>query len=267
MKFAFNVPGYVMGHRFSSDKRYFDTSGATPRFLDLAGYGDLDQHCEQTSGVARFSLHGPNNREGLLLDNSNQWQVACPAPWEGCVVAVIKPHMPTLNKTLRFWYVGNNLTLGQNTGIGAASTGVAGVVNIAGSTQAISAIWPNCAITSDQLAVVAWSSDQETRQLYITKDAVNILTSAAVAASNHGRALALGAAAYAGAVGLLGDPKIKMERLGNNIASGSQTDFTADAVDYLHIFERHWFRGNPLRNNLPEMKEVFDGLKAYYGIP
>lgn len=260
MRFPFNVPGYVMGHRYCSDARFYDA--ARNRFIDTAGYGDLDQHQVPMAGAPRFSLHGPNNREGLLLDNANPWWVACPTPWEGCVVAVVKTHIPTPFSTLRWWNVGNNPTLGQNAGMTLFNDNT-GQIGLGGSTPG-GLVWPTVRIPDGIISVIGWQADQEMRTLSTTKDFVTVLTSAPAAAQASGRPAAIGGAAYAGNVGLLGDPRIKMERLGNNLASGAIGDYTANATDYMWVFERHYFKGVPMRTNLAELKAFADSLVTYY---
>jgi hypothetical protein len=261
MKFAYDVPGYLCGHRFSQDRRYYDATAN--RFYDLAGYNRFRSYAEVTVGTPAFSTHGTNAREGLLLDNSCQLQFVNPCPWEGTMIYVIKPTLPAGTTFLRPWHFGDAASSTSNGLIGFNSTLTANQIVAAGSTPAVSAAWPTITIPSANglLMVLMWAWDQETRILYNSRDAVTVTTSSAASGTTNGNALSMG---WNGNVGLTGSVGSRMVRLGNN--TGTIGNVTPDATNYCHVFEQHFFKGNVLRNNLAEVKEFVDTLKAYYGV-
>ena len=63
MKFAFDVPGYVQGHRFSDEAEYYDS--ANQRFYDLAGFNRFGNHVEKIVGTPAFASRGSKSRRGF----------------------------------------------------------------------------------------------------------------------------------------------------------------------------------------------------------
>jgi hypothetical protein len=257
LKFAYDVPGYVTGHRFSQDRRCYDA--ANQRFLDLAGFNRFGNHVAKTSGTPAFSTHGPNAREGLLLNNSNQWEFVNPVPWQGTMLMVMKPHFPTGSATLMTYLFGDASVWSSN-GLMILQTNAGGtVVNANYGTVTLST--GQIPFTQDTIFIVAASLDQETRKAYYTKDGAVATESAAAAASSNGNAAAIG---WNGDIGLAGTRGSRMVRMGNN--SGTIGDTAANATNYAWIFEHHFWKGNVLKNNLGDLKAFIDTLKVYYGV-
>jgi hypothetical protein len=255
MKFAYDVPGYLCGHRYSQqDSSYYDATNN--RFLDLALYGN---HTRFAAGVApAFSVHGPNAREGLLLDNSSQWEIDNPIPWEGTVVVVMKIHMPSPGSVYTYLF-GDAVTPTSNGMLIFQPLGGGGTVN--NSFGAASGILsaPSLAKPQDQIFVSAFAMDQEMRKAYSSSDGVTVNSSATAVAAVNGNAVSLG---WNGNVGLAGSLGARMVRVGNN--SGAPGNVVANATNYAWLFEDHFFKGNVLRTALPQLKEFMDTLKAYY---
>jgi hypothetical protein len=254
MKFAYDVPGYLCGHRYTQDSRYYDA--ANNRFLDLARYGN---HVRKTAGVPAYSNHGGNNREGLLLDNSCQLEMDNPIPWEGTVVLALKIHKPAAANL--FPYLFGDAALSTSNGmLIVQGAGGAGNVTLTMATPS-SALASAQSLAQDTIHVIAFAMDQETRKAYRTIDGVTVNESAAAGASPSGVAAAMG---WNGNIGLAGSLGSRMVRIGNN--SGVVGDVAANATNYVHLFEDHFFKGNALRNSLPVVKEFIDSLKATYGL-
>lgn len=253
MKFAYSVPGYVCGQRFSQDSRYYDSTNL--RFLDLAGYGN---YAERIVGAPSFSNQGANNREGLKFDNSYQLWLDNPIAWEGSMLVVSKVHVPTFNKRLCSWMFGDDGTFSNNPEVGYFY-GTPPTLTAAGQASTTSS---TVNVTADAIIVAAFAWDQETRKIYSTLDGITVNESAAAAGAANGKAIAPGAWGNGGLAGTVGSRKI---HIGDNArATGSTT--VPDATDYWYGFEQHFWKGNVLRNNLPELKAFFDTLKAYYAV-
>lgn len=260
MKFAYDVPGYLMGHRFTQDKRYYDSTNK--RFYDLSGYSRFKGYCETTVGTPAFSNHGTYSREGVLLDRTCQMKFINPVPWEGTMIYVAKPTIAADLTALRLWIFGDAVTVTNNGLVSLHSTAVANQILGTSNTPAVSASAPILTINSANttILVLAFAWDQETRKVYSTSDAITVNESAAAAGTTHGNDISMG---WNGNYGLTGSVGSRYVRLGDNVGDGTSA---ADATHYAHLFEQHFFKGNVLRNNLAQVKEFFDSLKTYYGV-
>jgi hypothetical protein len=254
MKTPFDVPGPLAAYRFQNDPRYYDS--ANEHFIDLSGYG---QHCKKTAGTIAFSNHGQYGREGILLDNSCQFRIENPNPWEITVVAVMRSHLVTGNLTLRALLFGDNTTPTSNGMLNVISNLGATVFTTNCGTLSLAA--PSLTHSRDTLFINAFAMDQETRKAYSSSDGVTVNESAAAAAGVNGNAASLGWNVNAGIAGAETNRYI---RVGNN--SGVIGDTAANATDYLHLFALFAFASNQLRNNLPKLKPFMDTEKLYYGI-
>lgn len=249
MKLAFDVPGYLCGHRYTQDSRYYDAAGLYYR--DLALYGN---HARRTAGVPAFSLHGANSREGVLLNNAYHMEMDNPIPWEGTAIVVAKVHTPSPPNLYTYLFgdattaTSNGMLMWQTSGFAmAASSGVLSTGHVP--------------VTQDAIFVAAFAMDQETRKAYRTGDGVTVTESAVAIATVNGNAMAMG---WNGNPGLTGSIGNRMVRIGNT--SGVVGDVVANATNYAWLFEDHWFKGNALRNSLPLVKEFMDSLKSEYAV-
>ena len=249
MKFAYDIPGYVQGHRFSDEPDYFDATNQ--RFTDLAGGDRFGQYVSKINGTPTFANRGTNNRRGLYLDNTNQWQFPFATPWMGSGILVASY---------------NTVDSGQG-GIYSHIFGNSSLANIAnepaifaqfyfGSRRlylwgASSQLTHNRDIADDAILVLAWSRDQEDRKSRLTLDGVNIdVIGPYDSYTNTGEFIGLGSG--------------KMCRLGN--ITGDSTSSAASTQGTMHIFEQHFFSTNILRDHLIDTKAFIDTLKAHYGI-
>jgi hypothetical protein len=243
--YAWDVPGYVQGHRFSQDAKYWDP--VTSRFRDQAGYDHFGNGCEVAVGTPAFSVHGLNNREGLLLNNSCHLRFKPSIPWEGSGLFVFKPTIPAGTVSQYHWLWGDAATEGSNPriilvrGSGIISITVAAIGTLSQVLQPY---------TSGVIGIAAFSTSQETRSMYSTKDGVTV-TSETAAPASHGNAMVMGG----------GSTHV---RLGDIIGDGTTTP---NVTDYMHLFEQHYWKGNVLvGSSLTKLASFITSLKEYYGL-
>lgn len=247
MKFAYDIPGYVQGHRFSQDKRYYDS--ANTRFNDLAGYNRFGSYVEKVNGSATFSNHGTNSREGLLLDNTNHWKFVNAIPWEGTMLMVVKPvYASGATMNIYPWIFGDSGTISANPNIRQAFFSGSRSMNLATASSALTTSITG--ITSGNIMLMAFSVSQSDRKARRTQDGTTVTASSALAGTTNGNGVAMGSSLRV--------------RLGN--LSGTAGDTTQNTTDYLYVFEQHFWKGDQLTDNLAAMKEFIDSLKSYYGI-
>jgi len=142
---------------------------------------------------------------------------------------------------------GDAVTVSSNPNIRGGHFSGSTSINLAGpgATLGQSSAWPN-----NTLGVFAWSRNQEDRISRITRDGVTVTASAPLAAATNGQNIGMG-----------GQPRC---RLGN--LNGTDGNTTASTTGTLHLFEQHFWKGDVLRDNLPELKAFIDTLKIHYGI-
>jgi hypothetical protein len=256
MKTPYDVPGFLAGYRFINDPRYYDA--ANNRFLDLSGYG---LHCEKTAGTVAFSSHGPNQREGILLNNSCQLRIENPNPWEITMLVIMKAHVETGSVTLRPFLFGDAVAASSNGQFQVnANPGATAVTTVCASPNGALAA-PSLSHAEETIFISGFAFDQEMRKAYSTTDAITVNESAAAAATVNGNAVSL---QWNGNIGLAGSENGMFIRVGNN--SGTIGDTAANATNYLHLFGLFFFARNQFRLNLPRVKEFVDTERLYYGI-
>lgn len=250
MKFAYDIPGYVQGHRFSDEPDYYDATNQ--RFTDLAGGDRFRRYVSKTTGTPTFANRGTNNRRGLYLDNTCQWQFPFATPWMGSGVLVAS------------YNTIDGATSGNVYGHIFGSEGLANITNNAmifaqynfGTRRlflwgASSQLAHGLNIPDDNIVILAWSRDQEDRKSRLTMDGVSIDEIGPYASStNTGEFIGLGQA--------------KVCRLGN--VTGDPASSAVSTQGTMHIFEQHFFSTNILRDHLSDTKDFIDTLKDHYGI-
>lgn len=246
MNFAYDIPGYVQGHRFSDEDYYYDATNQ--RFYDLAGGNRFGNHVERTFGTPVFANRGPNSRRGLLLNNNNQWQFPHQCPWMGSGLFVAELSFVTTSPTLSFFpYIfGEAVTVTSNPVIRGQHA--SGQLTVAVGTSGVliqSSTWVN-----NTIGIFAWSRNQEDRISRITRDGVTVTASSPLAAANNGNG-----------IGMMGQPRC---RLGN--LNGVEGNTTTSTTGSLHLFEHHFWKGDVLRDSLPALKAFIDTLREHYGI-
>lgn len=246
MKFAYDVPGYVQGHRFSDEADYYDS--VNQRFYDISGFNRFGNHVEKVVGTPVFASRGSNSRRGLFLDNTNHWQFPHACPWMGSGLIVAELSFVTSGTTSFNPYIfGESATTTSNPKIRGGHFSGSTTVTVAGPSDILPS---QIAVTNNQLVVIAWSRNQEDRISRITKDGVTVTATSPLAAATNGNS-----------IGMAGQPRC---RLGN--LNGTDGNTTASTTGTLHLFEQHFWKGDVLRDNLPELKAFIDTLKAHYGI-
>jgi hypothetical protein len=243
---ASSIPGYVQGYRFKNDPACWDGT----RFIDQAGYGDAAALTITTGTPAFTTVSG---QEGLTLDNTVQGEFLPPIPWEGSVIAVMKPNMGT-NGTIYPVVVGANATTTQNGTLRLVRVGATDYRPTFATASGSISLAPS--FPTNGIEIAAFSVSQLTRKGYHTKDAVTVTASSAVGAAANGNGIAPGYATgqtYAG----------HKARFGN--LSGTLADTVATS-NTMTIFELHYFKGVSLVDSLAAVKMFVDELKATYGV-
>jgi len=255
---AWDVPGYVQGHKFNQSKQCWDS--ATGRFKDQAGYDHLGNFADVVVGTPAFSVHGTRSREGLLFNNSCHLKFRPSIPWEGTMLVVFKPTLVSASVTHWHWLWGTSATESSNGNI---------ILARASSVNSMSYRTPSAQLSrqitglvSGTIAIAAFSTSQETRIAYSTQDGVTVSPSAAAAATVHGNACGM---ATSGVVaGGIGGVLSTHVRMGDIIGDGT---VAPNATDYMHIFEQHFWKGNVLTGTaLPQVANFITSLKSYYGL-
>ena len=243
MKFAFDIPGYVQGHRFSDEADYYDTTNQ--RFYDVSGYNRFGSHVEKIVGTPVFANRGTNSRRGLLLDNTCHWQFAHACPWAGSGLLVAEMAFVTSGTTSFYPYIfGESGTVSSNPLIfgGHFSGSTYLRIQAGGAVLAQQVTYPN-----NQIAIMAWSRDQQDRASRYTRDGVTVTT------------LTLATATNGNSIGMTGQPRC---RLGN--LNGTDGNTTLSTTGSLHLFEQHFWKGDVLRDNLSELQKFIATLKSHY---
>lgn len=247
MKFAYDIPGYAQGHRFSDESMFYDS--VNQRFYDLAGGDRFGNYVSKVNGTPTFNSRGANSRRGLFLHGSNHWQFPHACPWHGSglIVAQFKPtettsqfmypwlfHEDTSNMTsgpfigAYFYYNDRRLWIQR----GAAQN----------QNQ------PN--FSQDAIMILAWSGNQQTRVCSITLDGVTLTNAtSAYSSTTNGN--------Y---IGMAGQPRVRLGDLAGNKVAASVT------TGSLHVFEQHFWNADILHDYLSDTKAFIDTLKAYYAI-
>lgn len=245
MTYAFDIPGYVQGHRFLDDPLYYDA--ATQRFKDLAGYDHLGNGLTIDAGAPVFET--VNGNRGLRLNNTFHGKFRCPIPWTGFMVVVLKPMFISGGTLLRYPLLfGDAVIQSTNAQLQVLHFSGARRVGLLSPSNQLQVLTSR---NDNNLVVLAMGTDQQTRKGYYSVDGVTVVESGPIAPSTHGSAIAMHSAASS------------MVRFGN--MSGVAGD-TAEVADlYCHYYEHHFFDGNILTGALAKTKEFMDRLKVQYG--
>jgi hypothetical protein len=102
-----------------------------------------------------------------------------------------------------------------------------------------------------EIAVVAWSRNQEDRFARLTRDGVSVT---AVGPYNT-------SGVDGNFIGLQGQPYSVLGALAGDYSDTTDVSTTKGS---LRIFEQHFWKGDVLQYNLAELKEFIDTLKQYY---
>lgn len=254
--YAWDVPGWIAGHRFTDDSHFYDA--ANSRFLDMAGYtryknNAMIKSAATPSGTPTFAALGTSNRRGMLLDQSCQWTLNNPIPWQGTMLIVFRPTFASANVTLTVWRFGNTATLSGNARVSlirASSILTARSFGPAGTLSTTS-----LALVSGNIYVFAFAWNQEDRILRQTRDGTTIIASAADPGTTNGNAPAPG---FSGA----SPPNIdgRFIFIGDNLFGTT----TPNATDYIHLFEQHFWKGDVIRDQPTKLAAFMTARRTYY---
>lgn len=248
MKFAYDIPGYAQGHRFSDEPDFYDSTNQ--RFYDLAGGDRFGNYVSKVNGTPTFNSRGTNNRRGLFLDGSNHWQFPHACPWQGSglIVAQFKPTESTAQYMYPWLFGEDTSTLTNNPFIGAyyyygsryvwIQTGAAKNEN-------------KPAFTQDAIMILAWSNNQQTRVCSISLDGLTVTNAVNVPSPS---------ATNGNYFGMIGQPRVRLGDLAGNKVAATVT------TGSLHVFEQHFWNTDILHDYLTDTKAFIDTLKTYYGI-
>jgi hypothetical protein len=259
--FAWDVPGYVQGHRFSDEPRYWDAD--TGRFRDRAGYDHLGNYVELSEGTPAFSTHGANNRRGLLLDNSVIFKFHPTIPWEGSMLFVVKPTRSVAATPTQYpWLFGCSTAEASNGSVRFSKTGTGTACTITAATPSSVLLLQHTDLVAGNISIVAFSFNQSDRIGRKTRDGVTITASAPEGGVN-GNALAIGSVSSPLDLEDIGGVSHDYVRMGDMVGDGG---LFPHATDYLHVFEQHFWKGDVLLDNSEKLADFIASLEEYYGI-
>jgi len=249
MTYAFNIPGYVQGFRFSdADLSFYDP--VAKRFHDQAGYGPANA-LDISVGTPAFETVA--DQRGMILDNTVQGGFLPAIAWEGTAVVVWKPTMPD-NGTSYVFVFGSATSIASNGSIfvqRATASDYRHQIRTFGSSATA-----KVDKATDALVVACLGTSQTTRKAMATEDGVTITESAAVGDNNNGNSLALGY--HVSTV-----PNSRLVRFGNLSGTIGDTSVTTNTVT---IFEAHFFSGNPMIDAPDQVQGFLAALSSKYGI-
>ena len=247
-----DIPGYIMGHRFSDDAADYDS--VNKLWYDKSPYAGRGTDVIVTAGDPAAhvaTVAAANNRRGVFLNNLWHAKMRCPVPWMGSCIVVLKPQT-TSGTTTRTRYIalfGDSVTASANGNLSVVYFGGNRRVQL---TTASAQLTLNPSRTDENARVHAFAVDQSTRMMYSSENGSTVTTATAPASTTNGNAVALAAAN----VGV---------RIGNTnaVAGDSATDLSDFGA---YLFEWHWFRTNILVGApLSQVATEIAALKTFYG--
>jgi hypothetical protein len=260
--FAWDVPGYVQGHRFSNDLRYWDH--ISNRFRDLAGYDHLGNYVQQVAGVNAFSPQGVNNRVGLLLDNTSTYKFHTAVPWEGSMLFVFQGNEGSSGSATFYpWLWGCSASEISNGHIGMLLSAFAGTTTFSANTPSKLIVSSFTSLPLGAITICAFSFNQAERLARQTRDGVTIIEGPPEAGVN-GNPVAIGSVSGPGVIADIGGISHDYVRMGDLVGDGA---LVPNALGYsLHVFEQHFWKGDVLKDNAEDLADFISSLRDYYGI-
>lgn len=246
MTHPFEVPSYVQGYRFSDESETF-YDAATKTFRDLAGYG-ARADLAITAGSPVFAT--VSGRRGVTLDNTFHGRFQMPIPWMGSVVAVLKPEL-TVGTTINRYPLlfGDNLSTLSNNGQ-MQILHFSGQRRVAWSTPG-GVLAATQIRTDDNLVVVGFATDQETRKGYSTSNGITITETGPVAGTTNGNGVAVGSGQFGARFGDM---------------DGQPANLTQITDLFCHMFELHFFAENIWVAHATEAAALMTTLRATYEV-
>jgi len=245
MTYAHDIPGYLQGHRFSDDPRYYDAD--RKYFRDLAGFDRLNNGLTIVNGSPVFITD--NGHRCLKVDNTFNGAFPPATPFEGTQVIVAKV---VYNSGAERYYIhtyGNSLTPTDNGRLEIRSARIA-----MNSQEGISAITETLAVRDG--VVYASSFDQTNSRWRATRDGGATWDTDITIASPStvdGNQLALTASVYPGNVF-------------GALDGGNTANLTEKTDLYAHVWEQHFFEGFPMETEATKFQAWVAGLREKYGM-
>ena len=245
MAYAFEIPGYMQGYIFSdSSEDYYDATSKT--FHDQAGYGDKAGLTIHTGSTVFDTL---DSRRGVKLDNTFHGSFKMPIPWQGSVVAVMRPESLVSGTLNRY-----PLIFGD-----ASSNSSNGKLQLSHFSGQRRLTWgtPNGSLSAvdsqadDLMRVFSASTDQLTRKSYVTNDGSTVTEATAPTSTTNGNAVAVESA-------------ITGARFGEIKGISGNVTLETDLV--VRMYEMHFFAGNIWTNHATKAAAFMTSLRAKYGV-
>jgi hypothetical protein len=242
-----DIPGYLQGFRFSDDPQFYDSTAK--HFYDLAGYDARGNGCDVLLGTPTFSTR--NSKRAIALDNTCHLAFLSTIPWQGATLFIYDVEVLTATFTTYLVLTGATGSLSAKTflrlqrGSGTLKHRWAGL----GGTLFTEVTTPG------PLALGAATS-QTSRTAFLTTDGVSVSETAPVAGTNGSNASFFVTSSF--------DDASFRSVIGN--LSGTPGDTTAVTSCKVHLWEAHFFKGNPYVDNASAMAALIAAKKTEYGI-
>lgn len=239
-----DVAGYLQGFRFSDDPAYYNAG----HFYDLAGYDARGGGCDVLVGSPTFSTR--NTKRAIVLDNTCHLEFLPAIPWEGATLLIYD--VEVLNANFTAYAIRT----------GAGSTSQFAYLRIQNASSILKHRWANAGgsltreVTASGPIALGGACSQASRTAFITMDGVTVSESSPVAGTNGSNVSLFTIAA----INDLGYKSV----IGNlSGVAGSTTLLTGCKV---HLWEAHFFKGNPYVNQASAMASLIATKKTEYGI-
>lgn len=245
MSYAFEVPGYMQGYRFSDEsEEYYDAASKT--FHDQAGYGAKSGLSIHTGSTVFDTL---DSHRGVKLDNTFHGSFQMPIPWQGSVVAVMRPELLTSGTHNSYPLIfGDASSISSNGKLHLSH--FSGRRRLAWGTPSggLSAVDDR---TDDLMRVFSASLDQLTRKSYVTNDGSTVTEATATASTTTGNAVAVESAITGARFGEL---------------KGISGNVTLETDLVVRMYEMHFFASNIWTNHATKAAAFMTSLREKYGV-
>lgn len=238
-----DIVGYLQGFRFSDDPTYYNAG----HFYDLAGYDARGGGCNVLLGTPTFSTR--NSKRAIALDNTCHLEFLPAIPWEGASLLIYDVEVLNANFT----------AIVLRTGAGSA--GQFAYLRTQNVNSTLKHRWISLSsglipeVTASGPVALGCSSSQASRTAFITTDGLTVSESSAAAGTNGSNvsfftAVVIADTSYKSVIGNLSG------------VAGSTTAVTGCKI---HLWEAHFFKGNPYMDQASAMASLVATKKTEYG--
>lgn len=239
-----DISGYLQGFRFSDDPAYYNAG----HFYDLAGYDARGGGCDVLLGSPTFSTR--NGKRAIALDNTCHLEFLTSTPWEGASLLIYD--VQTLIASFTVYLI--------RTGSGSANQ--FSFLRLQRLSSVLKHRWSNVGgtliqeVTASGPIALGGASSQASRTAFMTTDGVTVSESSAVTGTN-------GSNVSFFTTPVIADSSYKSV-IGN--LSGTAGSTTAVTSCKVHLWEAHFFKGNPYVSQASAMASLIADKKTEYGI-